>query len=106
MKDTQSLQNLFHNRVFRVPHYQRSYAWEGQQVEEFLDDLDLLDSSRHHYTGTIVLHQPDDAKQRMDNEGNSYIETDIVDGQQRLTTIVLLLNELSRPFEPTPPARS
>ena len=106
MKDTQSLQNLFHNRVFRVPHYQRSYAWEGQQVEEFLDDLDLLDSSRYHYTGTIVLHQPDDAKQRMDNEGNSYIETDIVDGQQRLTTIVLLLNELSRPFEPTPPARS
>lgn len=96
MKDTQSLQDLFHNRVFRVPHYQRSYAWEEQQVEEFLDDLDLLDSSRYHYTGTIVLHQPDEATERMDNEGNSYVETDIVDGQQRLTTIVLLLNELSR----------
>ena len=96
MKETQSLQDLFHNRLFRVPHYQRSYAWEERQVEEFLDDLDLLDSSRYHYTGTIVLHQPDNAMQRMDNEGNSYIETDIVDGQQRLTTIVLLLNELSK----------
>ena len=96
VKDTQSLQDLFHNRLFRVPHYQRSYAWEQQQVEEFLDDLDLLDSSRYHYTGTIVLYQPDDARQSMDNEGNSYLETDIVDGQQRLTTVVLLLNELSK----------
>ena len=96
MKDTLSLQDLFHNRIFRVPHYQRSYAWEQQQVGEFLDDLELLDSSRYHYTGTIVLHQPNDAMERMDIEGNSYVETDIVDGQQRLTTIVLLLNELSR----------
>ena len=71
MKDTQSLLDLFHNRVFRSPHYQRSYAWEEQQVEEFPDDLDLLDSSRYHYTGTIGLHQPDDATQRMDTRGTA-----------------------------------
>ena len=99
MKDTLSLQDLFHNRIFRVPHYQRDYAWEEQQVGEFLDDLDLIGPSRHHYTGTIVLHQTHDAKMMMDNEGNSYVETDIVDGQQRLTTIVLLLNELSRALQ-------
>ena len=96
MKDTLSLQDLFHNRIFRVPDYQRGYAWDEQQVGEFLDDLDLLDATRYHYTGTIVLHQPPDGRPMMDNEGNSYVETDIVDGQQRLTTIVLLLNELSR----------
>ena len=44
MNDTLSLQALFNNRIFRVPDYQRGYAWEEQQVGEFLDDLALLDS--------------------------------------------------------------
>ena len=96
MRDTLSLQDLFHNRIFKVPDYQRGYAWEEQQVGEFLDDLELLDSDRFHYTGTVVLFQRPDARHLMDNEGNSYVETDIVDGQQRLTTIVLLLNEMSK----------
>ena len=96
MKDTLSLQDLFHDRVFRVPSYQRGYAWEEQQVGEFLDDLALLDSSRHHYTGTIVLYQPTHARNVEDNEGTLYAEADVVDGQQRLTTIILLLNEISQ----------
>ncbi len=96
MNNTLSLQELFNDRIFRVPKYQRGYAWERQQIEEFLDDLALLDSFRQHYTGTVVLHQPADPVRRMDDEGQNFIETDVVDGQQRLTTIVLLLNELSK----------
>ena len=96
MRDTQSLQDLFHNQIFKVPDYQRGYAWEEQQVGEFLDDLELLDSERFHYTGTVVLFERPDARHLKDNEGNSYVETEIVDGQQRLTTIVLLLNEMSK----------
>lgn len=42
MNNTKSLQELFNNRIFRVPDYQRGYAWEQQQVGEFLDDLELL----------------------------------------------------------------
>lgn len=99
MNNTKSLQELFNNRIFRVPNYQRGYAWEQQQVREFLDDLELLSPDRRHYTGTIVLHQPqppEPIKEKSDNEGNSYVEWHIVDGQQRFTTIVLLLNEISR----------
>ena len=96
VNNTLPLQELFNNRVFRVPDYQRGYAWEQQQVGEFLDDLELLSSARHHYTGTIVLYQPSNATKKTDDEGTSYVETDVVDGQQRLTTIVLLLNEISR----------
>ncbi len=96
MNNTVSLQELFNNRLFRVPDYQRGYAWEQKQVAEFLDDLELLSSARHHYTGTIVLFQRSDGTKKTDDEGTSYVEADVVDGQQRLTTIVLLLNEISR----------
>jgi len=59
VNNTLCLQELFNNRIFRVPDYQRGYAWEHQQVAEFWDDLQLLSSGsdRHHYTGTIVLYQ-------------------------------------------------
>lgn len=98
MNNTKSLEELFNNRIFRVPDYQRGYAWEWQQVEEFLADLELLSPNRRHYTGTIVLHQPEGTigKSDSDNEGTNYAKWHIVDGQQRFTTIVLLLNEISR----------
>ena len=101
MKDTLSLQELFNNRLFKVPLYQRGYAWEEQQVQEFLDDLELLHTSRRHYTGTIVLHQPNSTRKVRDNEGTLYEEVDVVDGQQRLTTIVILLNEISKSLKTT-----
>ena len=106
MKDTLCLQDLFHDRIFRVPSYQRGYAWEKLQVGEFLDDLDLLNSSRRHYTGTIVLYQPTNARKVEDNEGTHYVEADVVDGQQRLTTIVLLLNEISQALTKYPGSNS
>ena len=98
MNNTLSLQDLFNNRVFRVPDYQRGYAWEEQQVGEFLEDLSLLTSSRRHYTGTVVLYEPESPRaiKKTDNEGTSYVEAKIVDGQQRLTTVALLLNEIAR----------
>lgn len=93
-KMTLSLQDLFDARIFRVPDYQRGYAWERPQVQEFLDDLSLLDGSRRHYTGTIVLRQSSDSA-KVDSGGRYYHEAHVVDGQQRLTTIVLLLNEMA-----------
>ncbi len=96
MKNTFSLQDLFHDRIFRVPDYQRGYAWGERQVNEFLNDLELLGKGRRHYTGTVVLHQLPDAREVGDNEGTRYIESQIVDGQQRLTTAVMLINEISK----------
>ena len=101
MDNTLPLPDIFHKRVFRVPDYQRGYAWEKEQVGEFLDDLYFL-GPRHHYTGTVVLCQVPDALPRRGADGTNYVETHIVDGQQRLTTVVLLLNELSRALEAYP----
>ena len=42
MKDMLSLSELFNRKLFRIPDYQRGYAWEKQQVEDFWNDLMLL----------------------------------------------------------------
>ena len=90
---------LFQNRLFRIPDYQRGYAWQTQQLVDFWDDLNNLQSGRYHYTGLLSL------KMLKNNEirswGNDVWIVDkgfkpchIVDGQQRLTTFVILLNVL------------
>ena len=96
MNNVLTLDELFHRRLFRVPDYQRGYAWEKQQIEEFLEDLEILERKGHHYTGTVVLHETGNLETRMDSDGNNYSVVDIVDGQQRITTIVLLLDAIRR----------
>jgi Protein of unknown function DUF262/Protein of unknown function (DUF1524) len=68
-------------RTFRVPIYQRSYAWEHSQVKDYFDDVKhAIDTSEPDYfLGTLVL--TDDKSSR----------TTIIDGQQRLATTSLLL---------------
>ena len=96
MKNTMTLQTVFSGRVFDIPDYQRGYAWETQQVDEFWEDIQSLHPKRLHYAGTIALFESDAAPTTMDNEGNHYTRSEVVDGQQRLTTVVILLNEIAR----------
>ena len=96
MNNVSSLDDIFHKRVFQVPDYQRGYAWQSRHVREFLEDLELLGPERYHYTGTVVLHEPQAGSQKMDEDGNTYSMVEIVDGQQRLTTVVLLLDGIRR----------
>lgn len=96
MDNVISLEDLFHKRVFSVPDYQRGYAWGQEQITDFLDDLEILSPERFHYTGTVVLHRHADRSEVEDEAGNTYAHVDIVDGQQRLTTIVLLLDAIQK----------
>jgi len=70
-------------QTFRIPHYQRGYRWEDQEVTELLDDLWAFlkdkESGDFYCLQPIVLQR---------NVSNGY---DILDGQQRLTTLYLLL---------------
>lgn len=84
-----ALPDIFENRFFTIPDYQRGYAWEKKQVEDLLKDIDHLMNdgvTLRHYTGTLVLSRPDGV-----DEG----EFHVVDGQQRLTTLVTLMRMLS-----------
>ncbi|MGJ0359956.1 DUF262 domain-containing protein [Aliarcobacter cryaerophilus] len=66
--------------VFRIPLYQRPYSWEDIEVEQLL--LDLNNSSTEYFVGNIVLSQAATI-------GDSIIY-DVIDGQQRLTTLFLI----------------
>src|SRR5207248_9860789 len=72
---------------FEIPPYQRPYAWEEEQARELLNDLlDAMDnrdsSGGLYYLGSIVLELPTEAQAR------------VIDGQQRLTTLTILLSVL------------
>lgn len=96
MDHLQTVQEIFTARFLRVPDYQRGFAWERKHCLDLLEDLELLDGGGEHYTGTLVLHRVSGAPPIMDEEGREHGVFDIVDGQQRLTTIVLLLDAIRR----------
>lgn len=95
MSNTITMQELFDRKVFEVPDYQRSYSWELKQVREFLEDIRFMSPNRRHYTGTVVLDPIRENGQRTDRQGGHYQRFYVVDGQQRLTTSVLLFHAIS-----------
>lgn len=95
----QSLSQLFQNKLFRIPDYQRGYAWQQPQLSDFWEDLINLQPDHYHYTGLLSLKNlKRDETQSWGNDlwltDNGYTACHIVDGQQRLTTFIILLNEI------------
>ena len=75
-------------RVFKVPVYQRNYDWTNIQCEKLFQDIMKAGENNHqHFTGTVVYI--DDV-----NGGSGLNEVLIIDGQQRITTMYILLKAL------------
>jgi protein of hypothetical function DUF262 len=72
--------------VFIIPPFQRNYEWGKTQCEELFDDIKSIsdDRKKRHYLGNVVYY----GKKRSRTNGYEYI---LVDGQQRITTILILL---------------
>lgn len=74
-------------RVFKVPVYQRNYDWTNVQCEKLYQDIMLAHKrDRKHFTGTIVYI--------VGLNGSNLNEVLIIDGQQRMTTVYILLKAL------------
>ena len=74
-------------RVFKVPVYQRNYDWSNIQCEKLYQDIMIANERDHkHFTGTIVYI--------VGLDGSTLNEVLIIDGQQRLTTVYILLKAL------------
>ncbi len=77
--------NIFNtDKRYQIPLYQRAFAWEDKQLIQLLEDINdnCTDASSKYYIGTLIVA----------NKGSYY---EIVDGQQRLTSLFLLLYCLS-----------
>ena len=81
------ISDLFDGRkIFHIPKYQRAYAWEGKQLKDFVEDIENQKLGRSYFFGTILFQE------QPRHEGFEMI--DIVDGQQRITTLIIFMKLL------------
>lgn len=84
------LDGVIEKGVFEIPSYQRGYAWQKEQLEDFWNDLEHVSKlgNQFHYMHSLTLRE-------LENEfENSAFE--IIDGQQRLATSLILLGLLAK----------
>lgn len=67
-----------------IPRYQRAYAWEDKEIIQLIDDINGISDSENYYIGSLVVSKIQDRTETYE----------VVDGQQRLTTLYLLLQFL------------
>jgi len=96
--DQKTIMLLFSDKKsdFLIPDYQRPYAWEETQCQTLWDDIfsfafpdnncDKFDSNEEYFLGSIVTFENDNNKK------------EVIDGQQRLTTLMLLLRAFYAKF--------
>lgn len=72
------IRKIFETGYYNIPRFQRPYSWEKEQITEFWNDT-IKDSDSDYFIGSIVVYKKSDEL------------FGIVDGQQRLTTITMLL---------------
>ncbi|EKE91319.1 DUF262 domain-containing protein [Helicobacter pylori] len=78
--------------IFSIPVYQRNYTWEEENCEKLLQDIiSISQNKKTHFMGSItyILHLIDDEKSLRKLQ-----EFVIIDGQQRITTLMLLLKAI------------
>lgn len=79
------IQDIFSSGYFQIPRFQRPYSWGREEVENFWNDI-ISDTSDNYFIGSMVVYQT-----RKPYFG-------IVDGQQRLTTITVVLSVIRDAF--------
>ena len=95
-----SISKIFTERLLRIPDYQRGYAWTERQLKDYWIDIDQLEVGNNHYFGVLTLETVDKKKyNKWDDdlwiiESKSYEPNYVVDGQQRLTTTIILIQAI------------
>nr|WP_294509806.1 DUF262 domain-containing protein [uncultured Rhodopila sp.] len=81
---TITVENFLSGKTLIIPNYQRDYAWTIENVNDLFGDVEeALEVDNGHYLGTFILSQSG-------QKADAYV----VDGQQRLTTLTMLLSAL------------
>ncbi|MCY4209863.1 MAG: DUF262 domain-containing protein [Gammaproteobacteria bacterium] len=53
--ELKSLLQIFHQKIFRIPDFQRGYSWQKNQLDDFWQDLVNLGKDKIHYTGLLTV---------------------------------------------------
>lgn len=104
--DLKSVHSIFTDRILRIPSYQRGYSWANDaeikerkdlvkikgQLMDLWNDIQNIPNDKWHYTGLLTLakHTSPDYKEWLPRKG----QYSIVDGQQRITSILILITVL------------
>ncbi|GAA8491957.1 DUF262 domain-containing protein [Helicobacter pylori] len=85
-----NLDGVIEKGVFEIPSYQRGYAWQKEQLKDFWNDLEHVSKlgDKFHYMHSLTLRE-------LENEFESSA-FEIIDGQQRLATSLILLGLLAK----------
>ncbi len=77
---------LFDKTIFNIPKYQRAYSWEENNWRELWDDIknNVLEKDKEHFVGAIIYYHGS-------GPGLRYSHYDVIDGQQRITTLTILM---------------
>ena len=77
--DIQNNTNIFHTDInYQIPIYQRDFEWGDEEISQLIEDINDIEDN-DYYLGSLIVY----------TKGSIY---EIIDGQQRLTTLYLLLN--------------
>ncbi len=80
-----SIKDLVTDDSLAIPEYQRPYKWSLKNVNDLLDDIQVFKTKPAYRLGTIVFHQ-----EELDEKGETVKKNNIVDGQQRTITLLLI----------------
>ena len=95
-----SIEEIFNKTIFRIPDYQRGFSWVVEEhVDDFWCDLENLTDGRIHYTGNLTFENAHNKLSKWDDvtwliKDRKYSTKYIIDGQQRITSIIILINVL------------
>jgi hypothetical protein len=87
-----SLHQLFQSDKYVIPIYQRNYSWEEREIAQLIQDIAdyaVRAETSHYYIGTLVVYER--------REGSEVLY-ETIDGQQRLTTLNILLSVLKHAY--------
>ena len=74
-------------KIFNIPKYQRAYAWEDEHLNDFIDDIENQRRDKGYFFGTILFQEEEETS-------NGFEIINIVDGQQRITTLIIFMKLL------------
>lgn len=86
--------SLLANRLFRIPRYQRAYSWVKKQRDDLFSDIKSLKNNEEttHFMATVVGLR----REMKTIITDQYRVVEVVDGQQRVTTLVILLKAIEK----------